>query len=132
MVFTVTWCIFFLHPMLVFPSPTRAVGDETLLREPKDVRDSAMSQWNAALLEVTVSRQELTAQLATHGPDHPTIAPLRQRAIMAIEAVTRAEERFSTAEGAVIRVLESINTVASSSCPAPQDRKATDRTSMVY
>ncbi len=111
MVFTVTWCIFFLHPMLIFPSPTHAVGDETLLRELKDVRDSAMSQWNAALLEVTVSRQELTAQLAAHGPDHPTIAPLRQRAILAIEAVTRAEERFSTTEAAVIRVLESINTV---------------------
>ena len=73
-----------------------------------------MSQWNAASLEVTNSRQELSANLATHGPDHPTTDPLRQRAIMAIEAVTRAEERYATAEAAALRALvESINNVDS-------------------
>ena len=109
------WCAIITQHLLFFPTPILAVGDDAMLQEPKDVKDTTLSQWNAALLEITVSRQELTLQLATHEPDHPTIAPLRQRAIIAIEAVTRAKERYSIAEGAVIRVLESINTVASSS-----------------
>ena len=55
MFFAITWCAIFMH-LLFFPTLIRAVGDDALLQELKDVRDTAPSQWNATLLEVTVSR----------------------------------------------------------------------------
>ena len=80
MVLAITWCAILMH-LLVFSSPINAVGDENLLRELKDVRDSAMSQWNAALLEVTnpVRNYQLiwphTVPI-TRPPDHYVNAPL--------------------------------------------------------
>ena len=115
MVFAITLCAILMH-LLVFSSPIHAVGDENLLRELKDVRDSAMSQWNSALLEVTNSRQESTAQLVAHRSS----ASMRHYGNRSSHKSRRAlfDCRGSCHQG----LRESINTVASSSRPAPQDR----------